>query len=162
MLGQVQKGSGEMGFLRHAFAHIRAWKLRSVLILATALAVTSCAGDPKKFATVEAFRDTKRLETELKKGGSTKEDIKRILGEPTGTGAVFMASVQQMPQEMWFYQDIELTDIKGSKGQLDLKVRQQILVVILRDGIFDGFMWFSNEETATGWVKDSLQGKIGR
>jgi hypothetical protein len=133
-----------------------------MLILAIATAVAACAGDPQKFSTVEAFRDTKRLETELKKGGSTKEDVKRVLGEPTGGGAVFMASVQQRPQEMWFYQDIELTDIKSSKGRLDLFVRQQILVVILRDGIFDGFMWFSNEEAATGWVKDSLQGKIGR
>ena len=162
MLGQVQKGSPETGSWRQTFAHFLGCRFRFILILASALAITSCAGDPKKFATVEAFRDTKRLETELKKGGSTKEDVKRVLGEPTGIGAVFMARAQQEPQEMWFYQDIELTDIKGSKGQLDLKVRQQILVVILRDGLFDGFMWFSNDETATGWIKDSLQGKIGR
>lgn len=161
MLGQVQKGSGARGFWRHASAHIRAWKLRSVLILATALAVTSCAGDPKKYGTGAAFRDTKRLETELKRGVSTKEDVKRILGEPTGTGAVFMASVvqQTQPEEMWTYQDIEVTDIKGSKGQLDLKLRQQLLIVMLRDGLFDGFMWFSNDETAAGWVKGSLQGR---
>ena len=60
------------------------------------------------------------------------------------------------------YQDIELTDIKGSKGskgQLDVTVRQQLLIVMLRDGLFDGFMWFSNDETATGWVKASLQGR---
>ena len=161
-MGKFQKEACDIGFRHRGATHICGWKSGSVLILAIALAVTACAGDPNRFATVEAFRDTKRLETELKKGGSTKEDVKRALGEPTGTGAVFMASVQQVPQEMWFYQDIELTDIKGSKGQLDLKVRQQILVVILRDGIFDGFMWFSNDETATGWIKDSLQGKIGR
>jgi hypothetical protein len=160
-----------MGFWCHASAHIRAWKLRSVLILATvlatALAVTSCAGDARKFGTGAAFRDTKRLETELKRGVSTKEDVKRILGEPTGTGAAFMASVvqQTQPEEMWVYQDIELTDIKGSKGskrQLDVTVRQQLLIVMLRDGLFDGFMWFSNDETATGWVRASLQGKTGR
>lgn len=161
-MGQVQEGSGQISFRHQASAHICGWKLRSVLILATAFSVTSCTGEPKKFATVEVFRDTKRIETQLQKGVSTKEDVKRILGEPTGSGAVFMASVQQRPQEMWFYQDIELTDIKGSKGQLDLKMRQQILVVILRDGTFDGFMWFSNEEAATGWIKDSLQGKVGR
>ncbi|MBK8892331.1 MAG: hypothetical protein IPN75_19170 [Dechloromonas sp.] len=133
-----------------------------MLILAIALAVAACAEDPKRFATVEAFRDTKRIETQLQRGVSTKEDVKRMLGEPTGSGAVFMASVQQRPQEMWFYQDIELKDIKGSKGVLNVSFRQQILVVILRDGTFDGFMWFSNEEAATGWVKDSLQGKVGR
>ena len=161
-MGKFQKEACDIGFRHRGATHIRGSKFRSALILAIALAVTACGGDPKRFATVEAFRDTKRLETELKKGGSTKEDVKRVLGEPTGTGAVFMASVQQEPQEMWFYQDIELTDIKGSKGQLDLFMRQQILIVILRDGVFDGFMWFSNEEAATGWVKDILQGKIGR
>lgn len=166
-MGQVQNGSSARGFWRHASVHIRAWKLRSVLILATALAVTSCAVDPKKYGTGAAFRDTKRLETELKRGVSTKEDVKRILGDPTGTGAAFMASVvqQTQPEEMWVYQDIELTDIKGSKGskgQLDVTVRQQLLIVMLRDGLFDGFMWFSNDETAAGWVKGSSQGKIGR
>ncbi|NMF89634.1 hypothetical protein [Aromatoleum petrolei] len=159
---EFQKEACDIGIRHRGANSIRGWKFRSLLILAIALVVPACGSDQKKFATVEAFRDTKRLETELNKGRSTKEDVKRILGEPTGTGAVFMASVQESPQEMWFYQDIELTDIKGSKGQLDLKVRQQVLLVILRDGFFDGFMWFSNDETATGWVKDSLQGKVGR
>lgn len=89
------------------------------------------------------------------------DDVKRVLGEPSGSGVVFLASVQQSPQEIWFYQDIELTDIKASQGQLDLKMRQQILVVFVRDRVFDGFMWFSNAEAATGWVKDSLRGKVG-
>jgi hypothetical protein len=90
------------------------------------------------------------------------EDVRRVLGEPTGSGAVFLASVQKSPQEIWFYQDIELTDIKSSPGQLDLKVRQQILVVIVRDQLFDGFMWFSNADAATGWVKDTLRGRVGQ
>ena len=90
------------------------------------------------------------------------EDVRRVLGEPTGSGAVFLASVQKSPQEIWFYQDIELTDIKSSPGQLDLKIRQQILVVFVRDQLFDGFMWFSNADAATAWVKDSLRGKVGQ
>lgn len=161
-MGQAQEISGTIAFRHRVSARLLGWGLRSALFIATALAVAACSETPKKFSTVEAFRDMKRIETQLEKGVSTNEDVRRILGEPTGTGAVFMASVQQRPQEMWFYQDIELTDIKASKGQLDLNIRQQILVVILRDGIFDGFMWFSNDEAATGWVKDSLQGKVGR
>jgi hypothetical protein len=39
-------------------------------------------------------------------------------------------------------------------------MRQQILVVFVRDRLFEGFMWFSNKDAATAWVKDSLRGKI--
>jgi hypothetical protein len=135
------------------------WKHRFALICVMALA--ACAETPQRVSTAEAFRDTRLLETQLKKGVSTMEDVRRVLGEPTGSGAVFLASVQPSPQEIWFYQDIELTDIKSSQGQLDLKVRQQT-VVFVRDRLFDGFMWFSNADAATGWVKDSLRGKAGR
>lgn len=131
------------------------------LICVSAIALAGCSTAPERLSTVEAFRDTRLLETQLKKGISTVEDVKRVLGSPTGSGAAFLASVQQHPQEMWFYQDIELTDIKALQGQLDLKIRQQILIVFIRDGMFDGFMWFSNAESTTAWFKDILKGKIG-
>lgn len=119
---------------------------------------------PQRVSSIDEFRDTKLLETQLKKGISTVEDIKRILGEPTGSGAVFLASANHPPADLLFYQDMELTDIKVSdaKGAIELKFRQQILVMFVRDGLFDGFMWFSNSEAATGWIKDPLRGKVGR
>lgn len=132
------------------------------LVLVCALALTACAASPARHSSVDVFRDTKQLEIALIKGISTRNDIKRVLGEPTGSGAVFLSSVQQEPEEILFYQDIELTDIKASQGQLDLKVRQQILVVYVRDELFDGFMWFSNADAATGWVKDSLRARSWR
>jgi hypothetical protein len=143
-----------------ACKRLQGWKHGLALICVMALA--ACAETPQRVSTAEAFRDTRLLETQLKKGVSTMEDVRRVLGEPTGSGAVFLASVQKSPQEIWFYQDIELTDIKSSAGQLDLKIRQQILVVFVRDQLFDGFMWFSNADAATGWVKDSLRGKVGQ
>lgn len=139
---------------------LRRWKHGLALICVMALA--ACAQTPQRFSTAEAFRDTRLLETQLKKGVSTMEEVRRVLGEPTGSGAVFLASVQPKPQEIWFYQDIELTDIKSSQGQLDAKIRQQILVVFVRDQLFDGFMWFSNADAATSWVKDILRGKVGQ
>jgi hypothetical protein len=129
------------------------------MIAATVL-LAACANTPDRMATAEAFRDTERIESGLKKGVSTTEDVRRLLGEPTGYGAVLLPSVQQHPAQMWFYQDIELTDIKAASGQLELKVRQQILVVFVRDTLFDGFMWFSNADSATAWVKDSLKGRL--
>lgn len=159
-MGQARNILTGMISRRQPFIRLGGWKYRFALICVMALA--ACAETPQRFSTAEAFRDTRLLETQLKKGVSTMEDVRRVLGEPTGSGAVFLSSVQQSPQEIWFYQDIELTDIKSSQGQLDLKIRQQILVVFVRDRLFDGFMWFSNADAATGWVKDSLRGKGGR
>jgi hypothetical protein len=142
-------------FVRRSFSGFRGYALA---VLAPFL-FGACSA-PTKVATAEAFQNTKRLEAELRKGVSTTEDILRVLGEPTGHGAVLLPSVHSGPQEMWFYQDIELTDIKATQGQIDLIMRQQILVVFVRDRLFEGFMWFSNKDAATAWVKDSLRGKI--
>lgn len=157
-MGQARNILNGMISNRQLFIRLGGWKYRFALICVMALA--ACAETPQRVSTAEAFRDTRLLETQLKKGVSTMEDVKRVLGEPTGSGAVFLASVQQSPQEIWFYQDIEITDFKASQGQIDIKIRQQILVVFVRDRLFDGFMWFSNTDAATGWIKEvSLRGK---
>ena len=157
-MGQARNILTGMISNRQPFIRLGGWKYRFALICVMAL--TACAETPQRVSTAEAFRDTQLLETQLKKGVSTMEDVKRVLGEPTGSGAVFLPSVQQSPQEIWFYQDIEITDFKASQGQFDIKIRQQILVVFVRDRLFDGFMWFSNTDAETGWIKElSLRGK---
>ncbi len=137
-------------------------RIRRLLMTTFALLLAACAETPQRHASSEVFRDTRILETRLTRGTSTTGDIRRLLGAPTGSGAVFLANVQHAPQEIWFYQDIELTDMKALKNEIDLKIRQQILIIFVRDQLFDGFMWFSNEDEATAWVKDALQGRVAR
>lgn len=132
------------------------------LLLACVLSLAACAEMPARQATAMAFRDTRLLESALQKGVSSMDEVRRLLGEPTGSGAVLLAGVQREPVDIWFYQDIELTDMKAVQGQLDLTMRQQILIVFVRENRFDGFMWFSNTDAATGWVKDILRGKVGQ
>lgn len=120
--------------------------------------LAACADEPAKYATAPAFTDTRLLESQLTKGVSSAADVKRTLGEPTGSGALYLPKVSPHAFDVLFYQDIALTDIKGKQGQLDVSLRQQILVVYIRNGTYDGFIWFSNAEQATGWVKDSLRG----
>jgi hypothetical protein len=77
-------------------------------------------------------------------------DVQRALGAPKGLGgAVFPTDPKR--REVWFYDDIELTDFK-SEGERGLKanVRQQVLLVFFKKGVFDGFMWFSNAIKAKG------------
>ncbi len=131
------------------------------LAMGCALLLAACAA-PARHASVDVFRDTRVLESRLQRGVSTLDEVRQLLGEPTGAGAVLLPGFPQAPQEIWFYQDIELTDMQAVQDRLDLQVRQQVLIVFVRENRFDGFMWFSNEESATGWVKDSLRGRVGR
>lgn len=132
------------------------WRYWTVLVLFGCLAGFAAA--PQKYSSVDVFRDTRLLETRLKKGVSTAEEVKQALGAPTGFGAVYLGSLEDRRRDIWFYQDIEVTDIKAIQGQLDMKIRQQIMVIFIRDGLFDGFMWYSNVESATGWVKGGGKG----
>jgi hypothetical protein len=109
-----------------------------------------------------AFTDTKLLETTLHKGVSSAADVRRALGEPTGTGALYLPRLSRQPYDVLFYQDIALTDMKGASGELHVSVRQQILVVYIRDGVYEGFTWFSNTDQTTAWVRDPLRGKVAQ
>jgi hypothetical protein len=120
--------------------------------------LAGCADELPAYSTKEAFTDTRLLETKLTKGVSSVSDVKRTLGEPSGSGALHLPKMTPHVYDVLFYQDIALTDMKAKEGQIDVFMRQQILVIYIRDGVYDGFTWFSNAEQATGWVKDSLRG----
>jgi outer membrane protein assembly factor BamE (lipoprotein component of BamABCDE complex) len=101
--------------------------------------VAGCAAQ----ATTGAFTQTSRIESELKQGISTKMDVQRVLGTPKGSGsAVF--PIDPRPREVWYYQDIEMTDATSEAGIFRVNVRQQILLVFFEKGVFDGFTWWSN------------------
>lgn len=118
-------------------------RLLSVL-LAGAL-VAACA--PTK-VTTGAFTQVGRLENELQRGVSTKMDVRRVLGAPKGSGSAVLPT-NPKPREVWFYDDIEVTGMKGEGGGvIRVNVRQQILLVFFEREIFDGFMWFSNAGVA--------------
>jgi hypothetical protein len=98
--------------------------------------------------TTGAFTQVSLVDKELRRGVSTKMDAQRILGAPNGFGgALFPTDTHQ--QEVWYYDDIEATDYKGGPdGVMEVKVRQQILLVFFKGGLYDGFMWYSNKVAA--------------
>lgn len=99
-----------------------------------------------------AFVNAPAIEKQLRRGESKKADVQRILGVPNGTGgadmlpyaAVQAASLGDGPREIWFYDDIEVTDMASKQGVMTMKVRQQILLVFFRGELFDGFLWTTN------------------
>jgi hypothetical protein len=98
--------------------------------------------------TTGVFPPVGALEKEIKRGISTKMDVRRLLGAPDGFGsAVFPTDPRA--REVWYYDDIEMTDFKSEGGGiLRVNVRQQILLVLFKNGVFDGFMWSSNSGKA--------------
>ncbi len=102
------------------------------------------------------FRNTEALESAWKSGVSTPDDVRRLVGAPTGSGS-FVGIVDYRPYDIWFFDDIEILDAKGVSGAtpptIEATFRQQFLMVFFRDGRYQGHMWFSNDGAVTGWVR---------
>ena len=95
-----------------------------------------------------AFMEVTRLEGSFKRGVSTKTDVQRLLGSPTGTGNAALPADPEL-REIWFYQDIEMTDIRLAQVY-QVTMREQILLVFFKQEIFDGFVWYSNVAPDSG------------
>jgi len=93
--------------------------------------------------TTGAFVNVNRLDTELQKGVSTKMEVQRMLGAPNGMGgAIFTIDPKQ--REIWYYENVQMKDIKREEGVIKMNVQQQVLLVFFEKGVYDGYMWFTN------------------
>lgn len=110
-----------------------------------------------------AFRATQTIETQLKRGVSTKADVQKLLGVPNGSGAAVLpslafnrervvkaseAGVSSAPdfgqREIWYYEDVAMTDMKSTSAGYVANLRQQILLVFFMGDVFDGYLWTTN------------------
>ena len=121
------------------------WRL-VVKLLSVTLLLSACSTRVSS----EAFRNIDALDTRLERQISTPGDVEKLLGSPNGRGSAALP-LASGPREVWFYQDIEATDVTAVPGGIiEMKVRQQILLVFFHGGFFDGFMWYSTAMPALG------------
>jgi hypothetical protein len=106
--------------------------------------------------TTGAFRNTAAVESGLLRGVTTKAAVRSLLGIPSGSGAARFASLGGDEREIWYYEDIEVTGVaandkgpKSSDGAMKMDMRQQILLVLFKGEVVDGYLWTSNSGTAT-------------
>jgi hypothetical protein len=79
----------------------------TLALLLAGVLVAGCAGK----ATTSAFTQTSQITGELKRGVSTRMDVRKVLGTPKGSGhAVFPFPPDWRPREVWYYEDLEVTD----------------------------------------------------
>ena len=129
------------------------YTLRS-LAAAAACAVTFAAAGwlPPVFAQTAssgAFRDLSAIETTLLRGVTTKADVRRQLGVPNGSGAARFAHVGNDAREIWYYEDIAMTGATSADKVMKVDMRQQILLVLFKGEVVDGYLWTSNRGTAS-------------
>ena len=79
------------------------------------------------------------LETDLHRGISTMDDVRRLLGEPNGSGGMLLLPRDPKPLNVWFYEKIE---IAAEGNQID--INQDVMLIFFKGGRFDGYWWFSD------------------
>ena len=111
--------------------------------LFTAMLVVGCA---PKLGKTQAFSSIDQIESDLRRGITTKADILLLLGEPDGNGALggFDAlrgpdGAGKEPLDAWYYESIKSSIMGG------LKVNQKVLLVFFEGDTVDGFLWFDSE-----------------
>jgi hypothetical protein len=130
-------------------------RARLLLLLLVSLGSASAVGCTQQIIThfenptTGAFNELNRLEGNLKRGVSTKSDVRQMLGAPTGSGNA-MLPTDPTTREVWFYQDIEMTDVGLITRTYRVTMREQILLVFFKKEVFDGFVWYSNVVPGTG------------
>jgi hypothetical protein len=89
--------------------------------------------------TVGRKPDMNALEHALQLGESTREDVRRALGAPFGTGQSIYPWDEQV-RETWIYY-FERSDIEGMKMKDDHRL---VLFVYFAEDKFGGYMWWSS------------------
>lgn len=94
-----------------------------------------------------AFRNLTAIESTLRRGLTTKAEVRQQLGIPNGSGAWRLAHYGNEENEIWYYEDIELTATKPAQEGIKMDLRQQILLVLFKGEVVDGYLWTSNSGT---------------
>lgn len=103
--------------------------------------------------TTGPFAKTDLIDTELRRGISTKSDVERVLGKPNGTGGSLMPPTQTKPGEVWVYFNSQsgtprISGTRPIRAEVDL--RDQMIMVFFNGDTFDGYLWFLQVSPASG------------
>ena len=124
------------------------------LMLALALgASTHLAKVPAQAAeaTVGKFPPLAAVQSVLQRGVS-RDVVRAALGEPVGSGHARIPPAH-VPQEIWYYQDIEVEYVRATVHDTSIGLRQRILLVFFDGNRVEGFLWTSNKGDAEAKAK---------
>jgi hypothetical protein len=103
-------------------------------------------------AAAAAVRNASRFETEFKRGVTTQEEVRRVFGNPTGTGGAFYPTARK-PIEVWAYENVEMEIVGTTRDPspaIQAKQRWDVVLIFFDGNLYDGFMWYTSGTEATG------------
>jgi len=117
-----------------------------VFMLGVLLFSWSCTSATSKTGFIP---DVHLVDTELKAGVSTKEDVQALLGKPNGDGGAVLPT-GHIPNDVWFYNLIEAS-AQSSGGANRMDVQMEVLLIFFNQEVYDGHMWF--KDFTSGWFR---------
>ena len=96
------------------------------------------------------FPNAQAIEAELVRGQSTRFDVQKLLGIPSGAGGALLPgfgdnSQVVAPYDVWYYEDLEAEKFKSESGVLIMDLRQQIIVIFFKGDKYHGYFWTTNK-----------------
>jgi hypothetical protein len=91
--------------------------------------------------TVHPIEQVLRIDTELVEGTSTKADVLRLMGKPTGSGDALLPPDFEL-QEIWYYFESKVTNARAEGRVVRADASLQIIGIFFRAGRYDGY-WFT-------------------
>jgi hypothetical protein len=131
--------------------------LVKAVVAAALLGPTQVAGREPQLPVMPATDKASAL-AQLVRRTSTRVDVERLLGQPSGTGGSRLPPDWQ-PRELWFYQSIstgamttEPKTAESSATTIRMDLNQEILLVFFAGESYDGYMWYTNIGLVEGKV----------
>ena len=130
--------------------HSRIYRLILSVLLIFLLPVNESLGE----VGTGIFPNTQLIEKNLVRGVSTRADVQKLLGIPTGGGGARLPGFGENsevvePYDVWYYEDINTKNSKIKDGIMTMDMSQQILTIFFKGDKFYGYFWTSNESTVT-------------
>ncbi|MDJ0950824.1 MAG: hypothetical protein QNJ94_18080 [Alphaproteobacteria bacterium] len=114
---------------------------RPCLVSLLAIAVAACETSTLQWQTGR-IPDVDALEQRLVLGQSTAAEVRAVLGEPAGEGAVMMPKIDRKSRPMWSYYYSRGT-VTVTPDAATGDSRRIGLFVYFDEGRYDGYQWFS-------------------
>lgn len=117
-------------------------RARLGLVCLLVLAGAACAGEEGMRLQTGRIPDVDAMEQRLVVGRSTTAEVRVVLGEPAGEGAVMMPVIDQKSRRLWTYY-YSRSMVRGTDGGASGDSRRIALFVYFDEGRLDGYQWFS-------------------
>ena len=120
-----------------------------MLVVAFSAATLGVSGGCIGTTKIGSFPDPRGIGSELVRHESVREDVLRVLGEPSGRGSSVLPP-DHTSHEVWYYEDTEAGAVDSRGNEIWAEVEQDILLVFFEAGRFSGYLWYSNRPELEG------------